>query len=80
MMVAFPSALADCVNLKYGEGHSGKPNKRSWPATAKDPVSAVRLPAQLTKHIDNWGAKHRAETRSEAIRRLVELRLKSKGK
>ena len=53
--------------------------KRGRPATGQDPVSAVRLPADLTDKIDAWAHKKGAESRSEAIRRLVELGLK-KGK
>ena len=51
----------------------------SWPAaTGQDPVSAVRLPAELTRQIDIWAEKHAADSRSEAIRRLVEIGLKVK--
>jgi hypothetical protein len=58
------------VNQKKGRGR---------PATGRDPVTAVRLPKDLTAAVDKWSA---AETvnRSEAIRRLVELGLKGKGK
>ena len=48
--------------------------KRGRPATGRDPVSAVRLPAVLTAAVDKWAEKHDAN-RSEAIRRLVELGL-----
>jgi Arc/MetJ-type ribon-helix-helix transcriptional regulator len=58
------------VNLK---------KKRGRPATGRDPVSAVRLPKDLTKAIDTWGEEHEV-SRSEAIRRLVELGLKAKAK
>jgi hypothetical protein len=51
--------------------------KRGRPATGRDPVSAVRLPAELTAAVDKWGEDHEAN-RSEAIRRLVELGLKVK--
>jgi hypothetical protein len=51
----------------------GRPKK----AGGVDPVSAVRLPAGLTKQVDAWGADNDA-TRSEAIRRLVEVGLKAK--
>lgn len=40
----------------------------------------VRLPPSLIDEIENWSAKYDAATRSEAIRRLVELGLKAKGK
>jgi hypothetical protein len=49
--------------------------RRGRPATGQDPVSAVRLPANLTGEIDEWANKNGAESRSEAIRRLVELGL-----
>jgi len=53
--------------------------KRGRPATGRDPVSAVRLPVELTAAVDSWGVDHKA-SRSEAIRRLVEIGLKSKSK
>ena len=37
------------------------------------PVSAVRLPADLTRAIDVWATKNKIDTRAEAIQRLVEL-------
>jgi hypothetical protein len=48
--------------------------RRGRPATGRDPVSAVRLPAELAAAVDQWGEAHEAN-RSEAIRRLVELGL-----
>jgi Ribbon-helix-helix protein, copG family len=48
--------------------------RRGRPATGRDPVSAVRLPVELTAAVDKW-AKDQEATRSEAIRRLVELGL-----
>jgi ribosomal protein S11 len=55
----------------------GRPKKQG----GVDPVSAVRLPATLTKLVDVWGEDHGAN-RSEAIRRLVEIGLtvKTKGR
>jgi Arc/MetJ-type ribon-helix-helix transcriptional regulator len=50
-------------------------NKRGRPPTGQDPVSAIRLPHKLTAAIDNWAAHNGATSRSEAIRRLVELGL-----
>jgi hypothetical protein len=50
--------------------------KRGRPATGRDPVSAVRLPAELTAAVDKWAEDHEAN-RSEAIRRLVEIGLGS---
>jgi hypothetical protein len=53
------------VNQKKGRGR---------PATGRDPVSAVRLPVELTAAVDKWAEDNEAN-RSEAIRRLVELGL-----
>jgi len=53
--------------------------KRGRPATGRDPVSAVRLSPELTAAVDKWGEDHDA-TRSEAIRRLVEIGLAAKTK
>jgi Arc/MetJ-type ribon-helix-helix transcriptional regulator len=54
---------------------SVRPNKRGRPATGKDPLVNARMPSALIKSIDNWAAKHSDGSRSEAIRRLVELGL-----
>jgi Arc/MetJ-type ribon-helix-helix transcriptional regulator len=49
--------------------------KRGRPATGQDPVSAIRLSTELTRAIDQWAVRNKAESRSEAIRRLVEMAL-----
>lgn len=55
------------------------PKKRGRPSTGRDPVIPVRIPPALTGAIDAWAAKTGDDcTRSEAIRRLVELGLKAK--
>jgi hypothetical protein len=50
--------------------------RRGRPATGRDPVSAVRLSTEITAAVDKWAEDHEA-SRSEAIRRLVELGLKT---
>jgi hypothetical protein len=55
------------------------PKKRGRPATGKDPLLTIRAPAELIVLIDAWAAKD-GLARSEAVRRLVELGLKAKGK
>jgi hypothetical protein len=47
--------------------------------TGRDPVRTMRLSDELIAAVDAWGAANDA-TRSEAIRRLVEIGLKAKGK
>jgi hypothetical protein len=51
--------------------------KRGRPATGQDPVTAIRLSPEIRDAVDLWAAKQKdAPSRSEAIRRLVELALK----
>jgi hypothetical protein len=52
-----------------------RPKKRGRPATGRDPVSAIRLSPELIATIDKWAARNDASSRSEAIRRLVEIGL-----
>ena len=57
------------------------PKKRGRPATGKDPVTSLRLPAGLRRSIDVWrGKQGDAPSRSEAIRRLVEQALSQEPK
>ena len=49
------------------------------PATGQDPVTAIRLSKELRGTVDDWAGKQDdTPSRSEAIRRLVELGLKVK--
>jgi hypothetical protein len=55
--------------------------RRGRPATGRDPVTAIRLSDELRANVDAWAATQDDEPgRSEAIRRLVELGLRAKGK
>jgi hypothetical protein len=57
--------------------------KRGRPATGRfsDPVSAIRLSADIKARIDAWAAKQPDKpSRSETIRRLIELGLASKAR
>jgi hypothetical protein len=49
------------------------------PIRQPDLLSAVRLSADLTAAIDAWALDHET-SRSEAIRRLVEIALKAEAK
>jgi len=49
------------------------------PATGQDPVTAIRLSKEMRAAVGAWAETHDLG-RSEAIRRLVELGLKSKAK
>jgi hypothetical protein len=55
--------------------------KGGRPATGRDPVTAIRLSKEFRDAVDNWAAKQDDKpSRSEAIRRLVEIGLKAKAK
>jgi len=58
-----------------------KKRGRGRPATGQDPTLTVRLPMDLRSVIENW-AKHQKDrpSRSEAIRRLLEIALATKPK
>jgi Arc/MetJ-type ribon-helix-helix transcriptional regulator len=51
--------------------------RRGRPATGKDPLVSARLPQTLIDQVEHWAASNEA-SRSEAIRRLVELGLTMK--
>ncbi|WP_376708981.1 ribbon-helix-helix protein, CopG family [Bradyrhizobium diversitatis] len=53
--------------------------KRGRPATGRDPHVTARLPQGLIDAIEAWALKNEL-SRSESIRRLVELGLKAKIK
>jgi hypothetical protein len=63
---------------------SGKrviPKKRGRPATGNDPIRSFRMPDDLVGRIDTWSANQEDRpSRAEAIRRLVEIGLRAKGK
>jgi len=55
-----------------------KKKKRGRPATGRDPVTAIRLPEDLRVRVEAWAIKlSDTPSRSEAIRRLVEMGLAS---
>jgi hypothetical protein len=56
---------------------SVKRKKPGRPATGTEPLYGVRIADELMKQIMDWASANDA-TRSEAIRRLVELGLKVK--
>jgi len=56
-----------------------QPKKRGRPATGKDPLVGARFPQELIDAIDDWASQNES-SRSEAIRRLVELGLLAKAR
>jgi hypothetical protein len=57
-----------------------KPKRGRPPSGGRDPFVGIRLPASQLEQIGIWSEKHEAATRSEAIRRLVDLGLTVKTK
>lgn len=53
-----------------------RPKKRGRPATGKDPMVSIRLPADMIAAIDK-AAKAEGVSRSEKVRGLIEESLKS---
>jgi hypothetical protein len=51
--------------------------RRGRPATGKHPLASARLPQPLIDQVEQWSRSNDI-TRSEGIRRLVELGLKGK--
>jgi hypothetical protein len=59
--------------------HGGRRPGAGRPATGKDPMVTMRMPADLIANVEAWAADQQDEpVRSEAIRRLVEIGLKAK--
>jgi metal-responsive CopG/Arc/MetJ family transcriptional regulator len=58
-----------------------KPRKPGRPATGRDPVLTVRLPLRVRSAIETWAKQQKdMPSRSEAIRRLIEIALSNKSK
>ncbi len=52
-----------------------KPKRRGRPATGKDPLYGVRISDALILAVDRWASENHSPSRSDAIRRLLELGL-----
>jgi hypothetical protein len=64
--------MAKSISVNKKARGPGRPKKRG----GVHPVSAVRLPPEISAGVDAWAAKQAdAPGRSEAIRRLVEMGL-----
>jgi len=61
--------------------HVLRKKRRGRPPTGQDPVTAVRLSPALKSQIEDWAKKQPdSPSRSEAIRRLVQVALAAQGK
>jgi hypothetical protein len=64
-------------SISVNKKSRGRPKKKG----GVHPVTAVRLSPELGREVDKWAdTQADTPTRSEAIRRLVELGLKGKSK
>lgn len=57
-----------------------KPKRGRPPTGGRDPFVGIRLPQELIGTIDDWGLANKTKSRSEAVRRLVELGLAAGAK
>jgi metal-responsive CopG/Arc/MetJ family transcriptional regulator len=53
--------------------------KRGPPPTGKTPVTALRIPDDVIVRIDRWARANGIASRSEAIRRMIDIVLDSAG-
>jgi hypothetical protein len=74
----FPSACNYGKTFFMNKSTTVKPKRGRPPSGGRDPFVGIRLPASLIEQIGLWSEKHEAATRSEAVRRLIELGLKVK--
>jgi hypothetical protein len=78
---AFPRLAFMVLHFMAKSNQVVPKKRRGRPATGRDPVTAIRLSKELRATVDKWAASQDDEPgRSEAIRRLVEIGLKAKGK
>jgi hypothetical protein len=75
--VAPSPRLAFTLYVIMAKSITVKRKKAGRPATGTEPLYGVRISDELMGQIQKWG-KDNSATRSEAIRRLVELGLKAK--
>ncbi len=54
-----------------------KRKKRGPPPTGKTPITALRIPDDVMVRVDRWAKANGIASRSEAIRRMIEIVLES---
>ena len=72
--------MAKSISVKRKKATARAPGKPGRPATGTEPLYGVRIGDDLINQIMEWASANGMLSRSEAIRRLVELGLKAKGK
>jgi hypothetical protein len=76
--LVFKAYLRYCINMKAST-KKAIPKRRGRPATGKDASRTFRLSDEFMTNLEAWATAN-GVTRSEAIRRLVEIGLKTKGR
>jgi len=71
----FPAARIFSITKSMKPSISAKRKKRGRPATGVDQLYGVRIPDNLVLAIDRWGVDNDSPSRSNAMRRLLELGL-----
>ncbi len=78
--LALPLGLPFWYHHIMGKSITVTPKKRGRgrpPSGGRDPNLPVRVPKEMVAAIEDWATKNET-TRSEAVRRLIELGLKAK--
>jgi hypothetical protein len=55
------------------------PETRGTGSVGEDPLVGFRLPPEMMDAVDNWAARNKTASRSEALRALIKLGLVSKS-
>jgi Arc/MetJ-type ribon-helix-helix transcriptional regulator len=76
-VLSFPSACLYGKTVFMAKSIPVKPKRGRPPSGGRDPFVGIRLPASLIDQIALWSDERDVASRSEAIRRLVELGLKA---
>jgi Ribbon-helix-helix protein, copG family len=70
--MTLPSVCYFCITINMAKSIIVTRKKKGRPSTGQDPVMTVRLPPDLTRRINEWAKANGEESRSEAMRKLLE--------
>ena len=62
-------------HFRYNGNYARQTEEEGRPATGVDQLSGVQIPDSLVLAVDRWAAENNSPSRSDAMRRLLELGL-----
>jgi hypothetical protein len=71
VILGYTPSMAKSIKVKP------KKKRRGRPATGKDPLYGVRIPDALMGDVDAWKKENNSPSRSDALRRLIEIGLRT---